>query len=69
MQFVDDRWGTPTIVTTVNDNVYSDMDAEENGRNYGSPMMPLLLLILPLSTTLPIISTLLCCLSLITVLI
>ena len=37
VQFVDDRWGTPTIVTTVNDNVYSDMDAEENGRNYGSP--------------------------------
>ena len=37
VQFVDDRWGAPTIVTTVNDNVYNDMDAEENGRNYGSP--------------------------------
>ena len=30
VQFVDNRWGTPDIVKTVNDNVTADMDAEQN---------------------------------------
>ena len=34
VQFVDSRWATPAIVTTVNDKVNDDMGAEQNARNY-----------------------------------
>ena len=32
VQFVDANWATPTIVTTVNDEVTADMNAEQNAR-------------------------------------
>ena len=34
VQFVDNGWATPAIVTTVNDKVNDDMGAEQNARNY-----------------------------------